>query len=564
MRWIIALLLATNCLYAQDNYPKEYFRSPLDIPLQLSGNFGELRSNHFHAGLDFKTLQRENLPIYAAAEGYVSRIKISSYGYGKAIYITHPNGYTTLYGHLNAGFGEIDDYIKKQHYAKTNFEIEVFPQPNELPVKKGQQIAWSGNTGGSGGPHLHFEIRDSKTEEIINPFHFGFDKMIGDSKKPVLNQVFLYPISEDATINGHRVPVLVDLKSISGVWTATPVSVTGKIGIGITGTDSQNGSENKNGIYQTQVKDNGQVVFQYTFDRMAFSEGRYLNALIDYARFKRTSSKVQRLFYKQPYPLSILQAINAGQITVNPNETHQVELVLRDFHGNTTKASIPLKGSAAVGAISPVDTISGYYLRAQIDNHYDLNGASVFVPAGTLYEDQWIDFKVENQTVTFGNETVPLHQNITVQMPISWTSHPKWEQVFIGLRKGKSVSYIDTKIKGDQLVAYTRNPGTYVIGIDSIAPKIAGFNTIEGKWISKQTQISGTISDNLSGIKSYNLFLNGKWALLDYDYKTRTIKHVFDAYSPVVDGRNEVRIEVVDNAGNSTIFETHFFRSVQP
>lgn len=564
MRWILLLFWATAQLYAQNNYPKDYFQSPLAIPLQLSGNFGELRSNHFHAGLDFKTLQRENLPIYAAAEGYVSRVKISAYGYGKAIYITHPNGYTTLYGHLNAGYGAIEQYIKTKHYEFKNFEIEFFPEPHELPVTKGQQIALSGNTGGSGGPHLHFEIRDTATEEIINPFHFGFDQLVTDSKKPTLNTIYLYPLSEDASINGHRVAVQVDLKASAGNFIASPYNVTGKIGIGISGTDSQDGSANKNGIYHAQVNNNGNTIFSYQFDRFAFSEGRYLNAFIDYARFKRTSARVQRMFYKQNYPLSILNAVEAGQIHAQPNMTNQVEVSLRDFHGNSTKAIIPLVGAPNIGAISPPDTISGYFLVSAIDNHYEKDQASVFVPAGVTYEDQWVNFKVENQSVSFGNDELPLHKNISISMPLSWTTHEKLEQVFIGLKKGKSVSYSSTTIKGDQLITYTRNPGTYVIAVDSIAPKINGFAAIEGKWISKQSQISGTISDNLAGIKSYNLYLNNQWALLDYDYKTRTIKHVFDKNSPLVEGRNELRLIVVDNAGNSTIFETHFFRSLNP
>ena len=271
---------------------------------------------------------------------------------------------------------------------------------------------------------------------------------------------------------------------------------------------------------------------------------------------------MQRLFYKQAYPLSILQVTQAGQIDAKPNETHQVEVILSDFHGNSTKAQLTLTGTEASQPVESAST-SAYFLKAEIDNHYEKGGANVFVPAGTLYEDQPIDFQVENQTITFAKEDIPLHKNITVSMPLAWTSHPKLEQVFIGLKKGNSTSYSNTTVKGDQLVTYTRNPGTYVIAIDSIAPRINGFESIEGKWLSKQSQISGTISDNLSGIKSYDLYLNGQWALLDYDYKTRTIKHVFHADSPLQEGRNEVRIVVIDNAGNSTIFETHFFRSQQ-
>ena len=178
MKFFIFLFLFSSSLFAQTEYPKDYFSPPLDIPMQLSGNFGELRPNHFHAGFDLKTMQKEGLKVYAIADGYVSRIKISTFGNGKAIYITHPNGFTSVYGHLQSGNGAIENYIKKNHYKEKSFEIEMFLKPEELVVKKGQVIAFSGNTGASEGPHLHFEIRDTKTEKVINPMFFGFDKNI--------------------------------------------------------------------------------------------------------------------------------------------------------------------------------------------------------------------------------------------------------------------------------------------------------------------------------------------------------------------------------------------------
>ena len=283
-------LFALFCCFfanAQTNYPRDYFGSPLDIPIELSGCFGELRPNHFHSGFDIKTQKVEGLNIYAVADGYVSRIKIGIYGYGKAIYITHPNGYTSLYGHLSAGYGKIEQYIKDIQYKEKNYEIEVYLKPADLPVTKGEIVALSGNTGGSGGPHLHFEFRDSKTDNIFNPMLFGFDKFVKDSKKPSINGLYVYPIEEKSIVNqsNKSVNLSLDLQS-DGTYLSQTVKAFGKIGFGINAIDSFDNPGNKYGIYKVEVFDNGKSIFGYQFDSFAFEEFRYINALLDYSKFK--------------------------------------------------------------------------------------------------------------------------------------------------------------------------------------------------------------------------------------------------------------------------------------
>ena len=274
----------------------------MDLPVHASGTFGELRSNHFHAGLDFRTNQKEGYPVFAAADGYISRIKVSSYGYGTALYIDHPNGFTTLYGHLSAYGPGIEEYVRKIQYEKKSFEIEVFPKPGELPVKQSQIVAYSGNTGGSGGPHLHFEYRDTKTEMIINPLLFGLNKKMKDDKVPAIYGIIAYPISDDAVINGSKTPVAIGLKKqADGSYLADKLEAKGTIGFAINATDKSVGSTGNNGVYKIETFFNGAPHFSYAFDSFAFEESRYVNNLIDYPRYYRTGQRYQKLFVRTPY-----------------------------------------------------------------------------------------------------------------------------------------------------------------------------------------------------------------------------------------------------------------------
>ena len=288
MKFSVFFLFLCSAVFAQVEYPKDYFRSPLDIPMQLSGNFGELRPNHFHAGFDLRTQQKEGLKVYAVADGYVSRIKISTFGNGKAIYINHPNGFTSVYGHLKTANGEIENYIKKTHYKEQSFEIEMFFKPDELIVKKGEIIAFSGNTGASEGPHLHFEFRDSKTEFIINPMLFGYDKFTKDTKKPIVSGVYVYPLDSKTTVNHSKRPLLLNVSlQKDGTYLSDNVVANGTIGFGISAYDSDDVSFNNNGVYKVQSFYNGKPNFGYEFNTFSFDEMRYINALIDYSRYKK-------------------------------------------------------------------------------------------------------------------------------------------------------------------------------------------------------------------------------------------------------------------------------------
>lgn len=561
MKTLVIALAFCASAFAQDSYPKNYFKSPLDIPLQLSGNFGELRTNHFHAGLDFRTQQKEGFNVYAAAEGYVSRIKISSYGYGKAIYVTHPNGFTTLYGHLQKGSPRLEAFINAKQYEEKAYEIEVFLKAEDLPVKQGEIIGISGNTGGSGGPHLHFEVRDSKTEKTINPLHFYSDILL-DNKRPIINGLYAYPLDENSTVNQSNVPVAIDLRSLSdGKYVTERVLASGNIGFGINTNDSDNSSSFKNGTYKVETSLNGKPSFWYQFDTFAFDESRYLNALMDYTRYKRTSQKVQKLFMKRPYPLSIINTDKAnGIIQVTPNLTQTYRIDLTDFSQNKTSVTVPIEYSPLPATNTSKDKITPFFIKSDKEYNFEKDNVSVFIPANAFYDDFYLDFDVKDSVLSLHNNSVPVHSSIVVTITDSLLSDEDRAKTFIAIANGKSFGYSGTIRKGNSFVTYTKSLGEFKLAKDLIAPKIVSTTNIQGKTVRVGTNIDFTISDNLSGIKEYAGYINGNWVLFEFEHKLRRLRHNL-ASEHIVDGKNDLKILVSDNVGNSTIFETHFFSS---
>lgn len=563
MKFYSVFLFFYSFVFAQVQYPKDYFRPPLDIPMQLSGNFGELRPNHFHAGFDLKTNQREGLNVYAVADGYVSRIKISTFGNGKCIYITHPNGFTTVYGHLQTTVGPIQEYIHKKHYQEKSFEIEMFPKPDELPVTKGQIIALSGNTGSSEGPHLHFEFRDTKTEFVINPMFFGFDQHIADNKKPTISSVFVYPM-DNVTVNQSKQPLLLNLSlQKDGTYLAGKVKANGKIGFGINAVDFDDVSKNKNGVFNVTGFLNGDPKYNYQFNTYSFDEMRFINAFIDYPRYKRTGQRVQKLFMKTPFALSIIKTDSLrGIIPVEPNLASTYKIEVSDYFGNMNSVTVPVEYDSEVPVVDEEPITSKYRIQYNKDSNFEKDNMSVFFPAGTFYEDFNLNFDVKNNRIYIHEDVVPVHSNFTVTIKDSTYSEALRDKLFIARISGNSKSYNATSRKNDVFTAKSKILGQYGLVLDTIAPVIQIAKPIQDKWISDVKTIQFVISDNLSGIKSYNGYLNGNWILFEYDNKTKKIIHRFDD-NIVAEGGNDLKIEVVDNVGNSAIFETHFFRSQQ-
>jgi murein DD-endopeptidase MepM/ murein hydrolase activator NlpD len=561
MRIFLFYLLCCSTLFAQNNFPKDYFSPPLDIPMQLSGNFGELRPNHFHAGFDYKTQQREGLKVYASAEGYVSRIKISTFGNGKTIYITHPNGYTSVYAHLQKAVGRIQDFITATHYKEQAFEIEMYLKPGEIPIKKGDWIAISGNTGASEGPHLHFEIRDSKTEFIINPMLFGFDFGCRDTKKPTISGLYVYPLFS-STVNKSNRPIVLNYSlQKDGTYLSDKVLANGPIGFGITADDYDDVSFNKNGVYSVNSFLNGQLKFGYQFDTHSFDDMRYVNALIDYSKYKKTGQRVQKLFMKNKYGLTFITSdATKGQVIPTPNLDNVYRIEVADFFGNKTQITVPIQFDTTTAIIPQEPTVSSYFIKSTVDAVFEKENASVFFPAGTFYDDFELNFDVKNGILFLHDDSVPAHSNFTISLTDSTLSKELLEKTFIARIDRDQINYNTTYRKDSIFSAKVKILGKYKLVTDTLAPKVTIAKPMEGKWVN-QDAIQIQISDSGSGIKTYNGFLNDRWVLFEYDNKTKTITHYF-ADDFLLNGANELKVIVTDAMGNSTTFETHFFRNL--
>mgnify|MGYP000117478573 CR=1 FL=1 len=557
---VVFLLFFSLISFGQENYPKDAFRSPLDIPLILAGTFGELRSNHFHGGIDIKTQQRQGLPVYAIGNGTVTRIKVSLYGYGKVLYVAHPNGYTSVYGHLQKFAPEIEAYIKKIQYDKKSYEVEVFPDYGEVKVEKGKVIAYSGNTGGSSGPHLHFEIRSSVSEKPTNPLLYGLE--VRDATNPILNKIFAYPLHKNAIVNQSNSKVELNFsKQKDGTFLADKVTAFGNIGVGFIGFDRQDMAANKNGIYQVQLLVNGETYTDYDFEKFSFSETRYINTLIDYDHYGKYRQKIQQCFLAPGNRLSIYNTLkNDGKIYIKEGLSYSIELLLKDLGGNITKAIIPVEGKKEPVAIKKETVKTDTYVIAKKPNNYDLGAAKVYFPANTFYKDFYINLEKGSDTVTIHNSRVPAHRNFTITFDASKYSKEERKQLFIArLDKKLEPSYVSTYKRGNTFTSRTRYLGTYTLAKDTISPKIRAKNFKENQWLNNYSYLSVRISDDLSGIDTYSATLNGEWILMEYESKKNTLTYNFND-KPLTQKQYNLEVIVTDNVGNSTTFTSTFYR----
>lgn len=553
-------LFSIFSLSAQEGYPQDAFTPPLDIPLILAGSFGELRADHFHAGMDIKTQQRQGLPVHAVADGTVTRINVSLWGYGKVLYIAHPNGYTSVYGHLQKFSPEIEAYIHKLQYEKKSYEVEAFPSFGELTVHQGELIAYSGDTGGSAGPHLHFEIRKSVNQRPTNPLLYGFD--VKDATDPVLQGVYAYALSEDGQVNRSNGRVQLHFsRQADGSYRAAQVMAAGTIGFGVEAFDRQDLAANHNGLYGLKQTVNGQVYSELNMESFSFPESRYINTLIDYAHYARTGHRIERCFKVTGNHLDIYKTLyNNGELSVEEGLTYNVEIDLFDIEGNNTKLIIPVVGRREALLQDEKPETTPDLIVAQRPNNFDLGAAKVYFPADTFYDNFYIDLQKGADTVKIHNNTVPAHRNFTITFDVTKYTPEEQKQLFIARlgRRGEP-QYETTYKRGNTFTTRTRNLGTYTLAKDTVPPIITPRNFKPKQWLTNYHYLSVRIADNLSGIDTYNATLNGQWILMEYEPKTQTLTYNFD--DKILD-QTECNLEIVvtDNVGNTSTYTTTFYR----
>lgn len=567
LNFIFFLCLAIYGFSQQStNYPKDYFRSPLDIPLLLSGNFGELRNNHFHSGLDIKTQGVEGKNVYAIADGYVSRIKIMPNGYGKIIYIDHPNGYTSTYAHLQQFKGKIAEEIKRYQYEKESFEIDYFPPDTLLKVKKGDIIALSGNSGSSGGPHLHFEIRETATEFAINPLLFGFD--VKDNIAPGIKSISVFPLNDTSFVNNRNVTQeFTAVKSNGNYQILSSISAYGLIGIGINSYDQQSGASNQNGTYSVMLFDNNELIYKTELSSFHFNHNRAMNSFIDYELYHRKRKRYQRSYVEPNNPLTVYkEKKNNGALTLNNNETKNINLIVGDLNKNTSMMSFTIHGkkpelieTSTIRA--KVDTI----LNCFIENIVDKHNIKVTFPKGVLYSDLHLQYQEKpalrnslTPVYQIHNGYTPIHDVIEVSIkPGRITEEQRKKAVIVNIDQNGTIFSRGGEWRNNYLTAKSKILGGYTIMLDTVAPHINPVNIFANKNMSANWSITATISDNLSGIKTYRAEIDGKWILMDYDAKSAKLTHVFDN---LPSGNHVFKLEVTDFVDNKKVIEIPFIR----
>lgn len=547
----------------EDNYPQGYFRNPLDIPISLAGNFAECRPNHFHTGLDLKTNEKENLKVYAAADGYISRISISHSGYGNALYITHPNGYTTLYGHLNDFYPALQQYLVQQQYAKESWNIELNLTANQFPVKKGQLIAFSGTTGGSTGPHLHFEIRNSQTEHVLNAALFGLP--ITDIVPPVPQSIALYNSSSVYEQEAQLFPVI---KNGADYTTTQPVSVnTGHIRIAVKADDYMNGSSNTLGVYEMSLYLDEVLQSSWRLNDIDFDENRYVNAFADFKLKEEKKGWYQTLFRTKGNQISNYTFLNAadGMLDISDGQPHEVHIVLKDAAGNTSDIRFTVRYSDNKDSIAARDCTLWQAGKA---NELKTKSLVFHTDNDALYDDICMKYseqpsaKYLSHIVQIQDTKVPIQSYAQLSIKLNKLIPFALADKLVFVHHIKAAALPGNNPQDAAAARYeqgwakaeVRTFGNYYVAIDTIPPVIKPLqkNTV----LRKAKNIRFTVTDNLTAVQSFRAELDGKW--LRFVRSGNTYTYIFDDHCTA--GKHSLIIIATDENDNKRTFRYTFTR----
>lgn len=548
-----------------------YFSNPLPIPLYLAGTFSEPRLGHFHAGLDIKTNGKEGYPVLCVEDGYVSRIKVSETGYGNALYITHHNGIVSVYAHLQSFSPEISDFVKAAQYQKETFNIELFPGKNQFKFNKKDTIGFSGNSGSSSGPHLHFELRDAESERPINPLLFNIN--IVDSIAPIINGIKIYPINKNSYINKiHSAKILEAKKTKENNYTLVEnnLVVHGDIGFSINTYDQMNNISNKNGIYYLELFVDSQSIYTYTADQFSFSDARYVHAHIDYEERVLNKQYYHRTFLLPGNQLSNYEGvINNGIYNFSDTLLHHILFKVTDIQNNTTSLGFHVQSlqDDIESNYSPIDSNFKAFFPYEQKNSFSNNDIQISFPSGSFYDDIYFQYHMTDdipesqysKTHYLHNTFTPIHKYFDISI--------KTEPIAPDLATKAIITYYDYdstllscggSYHDGWLKARSREFGIYKIVLDTIAPIINIQNKIEKDNVIKEDAIKVTIMDSLSGIKSYHPTIDGRWILMEYDPKNNLLTHIFD--KTMAPGEHLFNLTVYDERKNKSVISLTFIK----
>ena len=559
------------------NYPKGYFQSPVAHTIELAGTFGELRPNHFHSGIDISPGRKlNNEPIYAAAEGYVSRIQVQAGGYGQALYITHPNGYTTVYGHLEKLAFSIDTFLKKKQYTSESFEQNLILQPQDLPILRGQEIGIMGNRGHSAGQHLHFEIRETETDNPINPLLFGFN--VPDNIAPTINALKVYLLNDKKEIVDTKILDVVRRGKDYAILGDTVFVASNQVAFALKTYDKQDGKSGSNGVYSIEMNQNDSLLFQFTTEKFGFNETRYLNAHLDYTAQMSRQGFFNRTFLLPGNQLSMYEkVVNNGIITMNDG-VKKITLKSTDAAGNATTLQFYLKNKNFI--INSKPKSYNYFLPFNEPSLINTEGAKFFFSKGSFYENVYLNFAQTTEGGTYGTYSptyhmhdaqTPLHYLMTVSIkPVALPDSLRKKAFIAFCPRGETSIYNCGGGWSDEgyLVGKNNKFGRYCIMIDQTPPKIT---PIRFQYdMRKFSKMSFRIRDNIEtvgggeGLK-YRAEVDGAWILMEFDGKSDILYHQFDDFMDksqheIIGAEHTFRLEVTDNRGNSSVLEGKFKR----
>lgn len=524
------------------------FCSPFDFPLYLAGNFGELRPNHFHGGLDIKTQGVVGKPVHAIADGYVSRISVSPTGYGNALYVTHPNGYTSVYGHLDRFNELITNYVEDYQYAHETFSVEIYPDTTQFVYHQGDVIAYSGNTGSSGGPHLHLEIRQTATNEMLDPMPF-FKHLLKDTKPPLSSTVMLYAPQGEGVINGRS-------GQQSFAWASNrkainqTVQAWGKIGIGIRAYDYMNETTNIYGVRQMVLTVDGKEIFRSLVDRISFDENRAINSWVDYAEYKRRHTWYTKSFIEPGNPLRLLHSnTNRGWVTIDEERDYHFRYVLEDAFGNQSTYEFTIMGRPQT--ISHDSLPDSQLLRWDKVNILQRPGMQLVIPKNRLYRDvpAQVTLTTDSNAIAYTyqihSQPEPLHTYASLKIKLRHTPVNDTTKYYIAQQSGNETTYVGGTYANGWIEAKIRELGTFTVCADTIPPLVRLLS-------HSRTQLVYRIQDSQSGIASYRGTIDGKFVLLEYSARDRQLVCHFRKARVARSGQHDFELQVIDRCGNVT------------